>query len=114
MPRDEDMGLAVNSADFLNRIPVEVRDTFTDQQIAAVNDAFKAGAHSVDIRLSIPFIGGRRYLVLLMGKEKRSKERRRFERMRQSLFTAWNVFTMMVFGALIFFFTVGLVYMLIR
>ena len=110
MPRDQD--IAAWESEFLERIPQEVRGTFTDQQITAVNHAFRRGRHSVDIRLSLPLPGGRRYLVLLMGKEGRSNERRRLERLRQPLLTAMNVVTMTTFGALIFFFAVGLAQLL--
>ncbi len=49
-----------------------------------------------------------------MGQEKRSAERRRLERLRQPLMTLWNVLTMAGFGALLFFFVIGAVYMLAR
>ena len=107
MPRDED--IIVRDGEFLDRMPQAIRHTFTDQQIAAVNQAFARARHDVDIRLSLPLPGGRRYLVLLMGKEHRSKERRILERLRQPMITAMNVVTMMTFGILVFFFAVGLV-----
>ena len=112
MPRDED---TVNlDGSFLDRIPQDIRETFTDRQIAAVNQAFTSARHGIDIRVSLPLPGGRRYLVLLMGKERRSPERRRFERLRQPLLTAMNVVTMATFGALVVFFAVGLVQMMLR
>ncbi len=107
MPRDEDT--VEREGFFLDRIPQDIRETFTDQQIAAVNQAFKRTRHGIDIRVSLPLPGGRRYLVLLMGKERRSQKRRRYERLRQPLLTAMNVVTMATFGALVFFFAVGLV-----
>lgn len=112
MPRDQD--LAAWEAEFLERIDPEIRGTFTEPQIAAVNQAFRRGRHSVDIRLSMPLPGGRRYFVLLLGKELRSSERRRLERLRQPLLTAMNVVTITVFGALVFFFAVGLVQILFK
>ncbi|MCZ6494633.1 MAG: hypothetical protein O6924_00470 [Alphaproteobacteria bacterium] len=112
MPRDED---TVNlDGNFLDRIPQDIRETFTDRQIAAVNQAFKRTRHGIDIRVSLPLPGGRRYLVLLMGKERRSRERRRFERLRQPLLTAMNVVTMATFGVLVFFFAVGFVQIMFR
>jgi hypothetical protein len=112
MPRDQD--IAAWDADFLERVPQEIRGTFTEQQIAAIKHAFRRGHHSVDIRVSLPLPGGRRYLVLLMGKELRSNERRRLERLRQPLLTLMNVITMTTFSALVFFFAVGLVQILFR
>ncbi len=112
MPRDED---TVNlDGNFLDRIPQDIRETFTDRQIAAVNQAFQRARHGIDIRVSLPLPGGRRYFVLLMGKEQRSRERRRYERLRQPLLTAMNVVTMATFGVLVFFFAVGLVQMMFR
>jgi hypothetical protein len=112
MPRDEN--IAVGDAEFLERIPQEIRDTFTDQQIAAINQAFQRARHGVDIRVSLPLPGGRRYLVFLMGKEHRSKERRRLERLRQPLLTMMNAVTLATLGILIFFFAVGLVQIVLR
>ncbi len=112
MPRDED---TVNlDGNFLDRIPEDIRETFTDRQITAVNQAFQRARHGIDIRVSLPLPGGRRYLVLLMGKEQRSRERRLFERLRQPLLTAMNVVTMATFGVLVFFFAVGLVQLMLR
>ena len=112
MPRDED---TVNlDGNFLDRIPQDIRETFSDRQVSAVNQAFKRAHHGIDIRVSLPLPGGRRYLVLLMGKERRSPERRRLERLRQPLLTAMNVVTMATFGALIVFFVVGLLQMMLR
>ena len=112
MPRDEN--IAVEDAEFLERIPQEIRGTFTDQQIAAINQAFRRARHGVDIRVSLPLPGGRRYLVLLMGKEQRSKERRSLERLRQPLLTVMNAVTLATFGILVFFFAVGLVQIVLR
>ena len=112
MPRDEDT--VEREGSFLDRIPQDIRETFTDRQIAAVNQAFKRTRHGIDIRVSLPLPGGRRYLVLLMGRERRSPERRRLERLRQPLLTAMNVVTVVIFGALVFFFVVGLVQIMSR
>ena len=112
MPRDENT--ANLDGNFLDRIPQDIRETFTDRQVAAVNHAFKRAHHGIDIRVSLPLPGGRRYLVLLMGKERRSRERRRLERLRQPLLTAMNVVTMATFGVLVFFFAVGLVQIMFR
>ena len=112
MPRDEDT--VEREGSFLDRIPQDIRETFTDRQIAAVKQAFNSARHGIDIRVSFPLPGGRRYLVLLMGKERRSRERRRLERLRQPLLTAMNVVTVVIFGALVFFFVVGLVQIMSR
>lgn len=110
MPRDENAAIA--DVDFLKRIPPDIRETFNDRQIAAITEAFNRARHSVDIRLSIPLPGGRRYMVLLMGRERRSAERRRFERLRQPILTVMNVVTLGTFGILAFFFVVGFVHLI--
>ncbi len=112
MPRDEET--IQRDADFLERIAPEIRETFTAQQSAAINRAFQRRHHDVDIRVSVPLPGGRRYLVLLMGKEQRSRERRRFERLRQPVVTAMNVIVMATMGMLIFFFAVGLAHTMFK
>ncbi|MCH8917232.1 MAG: hypothetical protein E2O90_09880 [Alphaproteobacteria bacterium] len=112
MPRDEET--IIRDGHFLERIPQEIRETFTDRQIAAVEQAFGRGRHGVDIRVSVPLPGGRRYLVLLLGKEQRSRERRRFERLRQPVLTAMNVIAMATMGMLIFFFAVGLAHTMFK
>ena len=79
MPKDEDITLddmAVGADGFLKRIPEEIRSTFTDQQIAAINQVFRPAKHSVDIRVSVPLPWGRRYFVLLSGNERRSQSHR--------------------------------------
>jgi hypothetical protein len=115
MPRDEervDEGTAGQdnaggAGGFLQRIPPELRGTFTDRQIAAVDEAFPRTRHGVDIRLSVPLPWGRRYVVLLAGKERRSAERRRLERLRNPLFTVMNVLAMAIIAFLVVFFAIS-------
>jgi len=62
---------------FFARIPPKTATTFTDTQLAALKQVFKeriSKRHAVDIKLSMPFFKGF-YIVLLVGKEKRSKKR---------------------------------------
>ncbi len=103
-----DENTAVKDADFLERIPQEIRNTFTDLQVDAINQSFRRARHGVDIRVSSPLPGGRGYLVLLAGKERRSGERRRLERLHQPLITVTNAITMAIFGVLVFFFVFSL------
>ncbi|MEH2000163.1 MAG: hypothetical protein V7L00_15685 [Nostoc sp.] len=65
---------------FFACIPPEVVATFTDAQLTELQKVFKervSKRHAVDIRLSIPFIKKRFYVVFLLGKEKRSKQNRK-------------------------------------
>ena len=63
---------------FFARIPPQTAATFNNAQLTALKQVFGERVtkrHAVDIRLSIPFFPRRFYLVLVLGKEKRSKER---------------------------------------
>ncbi|MEH1846620.1 MAG: hypothetical protein V7L25_16900 [Nostoc sp.] len=65
---------------FSVRIPPQVVATFTDAQLTELQKVFRERVnkrHAVDIRLSIPFIKKRFYLVFLLGKEKRLKQNRK-------------------------------------
>lgn len=110
MPASEDKGQ--ESTEFLKRIPEDIRESFTDTQIAAVTRAFQRGRHGVDIRFSVPAPGGRCYVVVLAGREKRSDERRSLERERHPLWTGLNIITIVSFAIMSFFFVVGLVYII--
>ena len=56
----------------------------------------------VNIRVTLPFLGGRYYFTLMSGKERRSKERLALERQANPLRTKRNIM-FMVGGALFFY-----------
>ncbi|MFC3230903.1 hypothetical protein ACFOGJ_26900 [Marinibaculum pumilum] len=91
--------------DFFGRIPKETWPTFTEDQLFAIKRAFGAryrGAHMVDLRVSLPIPFRRMYMVLLIGGEKRSRNRRSYDRRSQPLVTAGNiVFGLFFFGMLL-------------
>jgi hypothetical protein len=63
---------------FFARIPTETAATFTNEQLTELKKVFSGRlfkGHAVDIRLSIPFLMKRFYIVFILGKEKRSKKR---------------------------------------
>jgi len=75
------------------RLPDDTRGSFTEVQLAAIRMAAqncKWGGHSIDIRLSIPLLIKRYYMVLICGQERRSKDRRAVERKRHPLRTLGN------------------------
>ncbi len=79
--------------DFFARIPGDAAASFTDAQLDAVKLAYGArsrSSHGVDIRLSIPLIRRRFYMVLLAGAEHRRTERLALERALRSLWTFAN------------------------
>lgn len=61
-----------------DRIPVEVAQTFTQAQRAALYSAVKPTTwkrHPINIRLSFPFLGGRYFITVVGGPEKRGADR---------------------------------------
>ncbi len=72
----------------LANMPEDVASSFTELQLAMIERALDGGKwrdHPVDIRLSIPVLWRRCYLVILAGPERRSRERRISERARRPL-----------------------------
>ncbi len=82
---------------WMSRIPPEVRSSFTPVQLAALQTALKPRHHAVDLRLSLPWLGKRFYLVILAGEEQRSPLRRRLESQLHPLWTPGNL--TILFGA---------------
>jgi hypothetical protein len=89
---------------FFDRIPAGVADTFTDDQLDAIKLAFGArtrGSHAVDIRLSIPLVVRRVYVVFLAGDERRPEMRRRLERAIRPVWTTANAMVILAFLVLL-------------
>jgi hypothetical protein len=87
---------------FFARVSPEVASTFDDEQLSAIKRAFGArtpGAHTVDLRFSVPFFGGRSfYVVFLVGRERRSGRRRLWERRLRPLATIANALAVTFFA----------------
>ena len=78
----------------LSRMSDEERLSFSQAQIDALRNAsasMRWNKHPVDIRLSIPLLFARYYLVLLGGRERRSGERLSEERKRHPVGKLGNV-----------------------
>jgi hypothetical protein len=89
---------------FFDRIPTDVADTFTDDQLDAVKLAFATrsrASHAVDIRLSIPLLVRRVYVVFLAGGERRPARRRRSERALRPVWTPANAMIILAFLVLL-------------
>jgi hypothetical protein len=83
----------------IQRFSESDRASFTDRQLRALETACQNvawGRHAVDIRLSIPAIFSRFYIVFLMGRERRSAKRRSEEKRRHPLSKVLN--TLLVGG----------------
>ncbi len=65
---------------FFSRISREAAESFSDDQLLAIKQAFadQVGRdHSIDIRLSVPLLFRRYYMVFIAGPERRDRARRR-------------------------------------
>ncbi len=61
------------------RLPRGVRRSFDHEQLLAIRQAAEEmawGEHPIDIRVSLPWPGGRRYVVLLGGRDQRGPAKR--------------------------------------
>jgi hypothetical protein len=77
----------------LHNLPEEDRGLFSEEHVAALRtacDNLKWNRHPVDIRLSIPTLFSRYYLVLVGGPERRGDGRRVEEKRRHPFRTVGN------------------------
>lgn len=82
------------------RLPRNVRRSLDHEQLLALRQAAEEmawGEHPIDIRVTLPFPGSRRYLVLVGGKERRDPSRRSQERLRHPLVRVGNIVSFFVF-----------------
>lgn len=85
----------------LDRVPPEIADSFTPEQRAALWNAAKPISwrrHPINIRLSFPMAGGRYFITVVGGGEKRSEERRLRERCMFPLRTMGNILFLLGVG----------------
>ena len=81
-----------------DRLPQHVRESFTEEQRAALGEALSQAAGQsrwagppINLRFSIPTLLGRYYFVLAAGPERRPKDRRSEDRQRNPLRTLRNL-----------------------
>jgi hypothetical protein len=85
---------------FLTKISPEVAATFTDAQLDGIRNALASrrwNRHPVDIRFSTPIPGLRFYIVLIAGKERRSRDRLRQQHQAYPLWTPANILVLFFF-----------------
>ncbi|MDP6566041.1 MAG: 3-phosphoshikimate 1-carboxyvinyltransferase [Alphaproteobacteria bacterium] len=100
---------------FFSRIPREVAESFDDDQLLAIKRAFadQAGKiHSIDIRLSVPLLLRRYYVVLIAGPERRDRARRRRDRAARPVATAANFLFMLTMVLMVIMAIAGVLYLL--
>ena len=63
------------------RLPADVRVSFSPAQLLALDNAIVASRapHLLNFQVSLPMVGGRHYLAVFFGREKRNPERLRSE-----------------------------------
>ncbi|MBE7381466.1 MAG: hypothetical protein F6J95_008660 [Leptolyngbya sp. SIO1E4] len=79
---------------FLKRLPEEVADSFTVEQLQAMQSALQTTQwrrHPVDLRLTIPILWKKFYVVLVAGPERRSNQRRMLDRAKNPIWTSTNL-----------------------
>ncbi len=79
---------------FMQTAPADVVNTFSEEQLEAIQHFLNSQywkRHPVDIRLSIPFVFTRLYLVFIAGADQRSSSRLKEERRQTPLWTATNI-----------------------
>jgi hypothetical protein len=95
------------SNELLERLPPEVLETFTPEQRSALWGAAKPSSwrhHPIDIRISLPLFGGRLFMAVVAGAERRSGSRRRRDARIRPFLTVSNV----IFLAVMFVIAVGI------
>lgn len=95
------MATDVSFESLLDRVPPDVADSFTPEQRAALWNATKPISwrrHPINIRLSFPLVGGRYFITVVGGAEKRSEERRLRERHMFPLRTLGNILFLLGIG----------------
>ena len=79
----------------LERLPRDVRESFSERQISAISTVLDDPAwrrHPLDLRFTVPMPGRRLYFTMVGGREVRSHNRRVEDRENQTLVTVGNVF----------------------
>ena len=100
---------------FLERMPEEVASSFTELQLETIEHALEGDKwrdHPVDVRLSIPVLRRRFYFVLLAGPERRSAERRKYERARRPVRVIADIILLALFFVLLVPAAVGSIHLI--
>lgn len=100
---------------FFARIPPKTAATFNHNQLEILKQTFgthSSKKHTVDLRLSMPFPQRGFYWVLLMGRERRGRDRLQQERRKHPLWTVANGLVISGFLLMIATALLGTVFML--
>ncbi|MBD2294088.1 hypothetical protein H6G06_11440 [Anabaena sphaerica FACHB-251] len=86
--------------ELFSQISPEIASTFTKEQIAAIKQGVQRREwyeHSLDLRISVPIPLLSFYLVLLVGEERRSKQRLQYEKSLYPFWTFGNILFLILF-----------------
>ncbi len=87
--------MAARVEDVLSRMPQDVYETLTEDQLAALREAIGAARpwrrHPIDIRVAFPLGGRRAFLTLIGGSDRRGGQRRGQDRQANPLITPGNM-----------------------
>ena len=92
----------------LEKLPSDVRATLGPDQVVALRRAANDvswSSHKVNIRLTIPTVFNKYYLVILGGRERRDRDRIAAERRRHPLYTLSNLLFLLGVGGLAVYFS---------
>ncbi len=114
MPADEasttSNSASVELKNVLSRMPKDVIDTFSEEQLSHLHSALGTGSwkkHSIDVRTTfpVPFVKSRLYLVLLLGRNRRelSRQEKRVSAFAFAVFIAGFVLASSLFGLLVLY-----------
>lgn len=87
--------MAARVDDVLSRLPPDVHESLSEEQLAALREAIGAARpwrrHPIDIRIAFPLGGRRAFLTLIGGSDRRGDERTRQDRKAHPLRTTGNM-----------------------
>jgi hypothetical protein len=99
---------------FFSRIPREMAESFSDDQLLAVKQAFAdqvGRAHSIDVRVSVPLLLRRYYVVFIAGPERRDRARRQRDKGARRLAKRTNIIFMIFLASVGLFSLLGVLYL---
>ena len=95
MSTNEARDISPQVSEIMARVPPEVRDTLSGEQLdalrAAIGEVRPWRKHPIDIRFTFPMGANRAYFTLVAGTNQRNTERRQQDRQAHPLRTASNM-----------------------
>ncbi len=76
-PAGNTIGGAPHVQRILNRLPPHILGSLSAEQLAAIEEALRGDAapHLINFQASLPMLGGRHYLTIFFGRERRNRQR---------------------------------------